>query len=111
MEEVVKNIIDNMNLNIDYRKHIKNIKDGKNLLKKGRGTHFPSNPFEGKSKGLKGSAAPLLDRLELLAGSIAAGNNSSKVKNEFSKIVHVLRKRKLNVINNDDVINLLRVIL
>ena len=34
--------------------------------------------------------ADLLDRLELLGGSILAGNNG--VKNEFSKIAHTLNK-------------------
>ena len=40
--------------------------------------------------------ADLLDRLELLGGSILAGNNG--VKNEFSKIAHTLNK--LGVLNN-----------
>lgn len=39
----------------------------------------------------------LLDRLELLGGSIQAGNDS--VKDEFSEIAHTLRK--LNVIDHD----------
>ena len=51
----------------------------------------------------------LLERLELLGGTIAAGNNSSKVKNEFSEIAHALHN--LNEITNDDLINLLSMIL
>ena len=35
------------------------------------------------------SPAQLFDRLELLAGSISAGNNG--VANEFTEIIHVLR--------------------
>lgn len=46
----------------------------------------------------------LLDRLELLGGSISAGNNS--VKNEFSEIAHTLNK--LNVLTNDQLSNLVR---
>ena len=125
MEEKVKNIEDNMKLNKDYRVQIDNMKKGKSLFKKkGGGAHIRDlqylkrdqrvtkgsyTPLRKKSRGFKGDVVPLLDRLELLYGSIAAGNNSSKVKNEYSNIVHFLHK--LNVINNDDVINLLRGIL
>ena len=74
--------------------------------KKGKGIHFP----KGSSAPLRGtlSPPPLLDRLELLTGSIVAGNNSSKVKNEFSKIVHVLHKLKF--FNNADVNKLLSIL-
>ena len=36
------------------------------------------------------NAADVLDRLELLGGSILAGNNGAK--NEFSQIVHTLKE-------------------
>ena len=50
------------------------------------------------------NAADLLDRLELLGGSILGGNNG--VKNEFSQIVHTLNK--LGVLNNNQHNNLLK---
>ena len=40
----------------------------------------------------------LLSRLELLGGSISAGNNSTDVRDEFVKILHVLKR--LNVIDD-----------
>ena len=48
--------------------------------------------------------ADLLDRLELLGGSILAGNNG--VKNEFSKIAYTLNK--LGVLNNNQLNSLLK---
>ena len=48
----------------------------------------------------------LLSRLELLAGSMSAGNDSSDVREEFSNIVHLLNK--LNVINNKQINDLLK---
>ena len=48
--------------------------------------------------------ADLLDRLELLGGSILAGNNG--VKNEFSEIAHTLNK--LGVLNNTQLNSLLK---
>ena len=48
--------------------------------------------------------ADLLDRLELLGGSILAGNNG--VKNEFSKIAHTLNK--LGVLNNNQLNRMLK---
>ena len=54
-----------------------------NFIKKKTGTgiiHF-NNPLQ------------LLDRLELLAGSILAGNNG--VKQEFSQIAHLLHQLKV----------------
>ena len=48
--------------------------------------------------------ADLLDRLELLGGSIVAGNNG--VKNEFSQIVHTLNK--FGVLDNNQLNNLLK---
>ena len=46
----------------------------------------------------------LLSRLELLGGSIMAGNNG--VKNEFTEIAHVLNR--LGAITNDQLINLMK---
>ena len=46
----------------------------------------------------------LLSRLELLGGSILAGNNG--VKDEFSQIVHALNQ--LGKINNNQLIELLK---
>ena len=50
------------------------------------------------------NAADLLDRLELLGGSILAGSNGAK--NEFSQIVHTLNK--LGVLNNNQLKDLLK---
>ena len=47
----------------------------------------------------------LLDRLELLGGSILAGNNG--VINEFSQIAHLLNQMK--VISNKQLNNLLKI--
>ena len=46
-----------------------------------------------------------LDRMELLVGSIMAGNNGAK--SEFSEIVHKLHK--LGKIDNDNLNDLLKV--
>lgn len=48
----------------------------------------------------------LLSRLELLGGSMSAGNDSSDVREEFTNIVHLLNK--LNVINNNQMNDLLK---
>ena len=48
--------------------------------------------------------ADLLDRVELLGGSILAGNNV--VKNELSQIAHTLNK--LGVLNNNQLNSLLK---
>ena len=50
------------------------------------------------------NAADLLDRLELLGGSILAGNDG--VKNEFSQIVHTFNQ--LGVLNNNQLNDLLK---
>ena len=47
----------------------------------------------------------LLSRLELLGGSMSAGNNSSDVREEFVKIVHILNK--LSIINNKQMTDLM----
>ena len=57
----------------------------KKYTKIGAGVVYYNNPED------------LLDRLELLGGSILAGNDSAK--SEFSEIAHTLRK--LNIINRE----------
>ena len=68
--------------------------------------HPTSNEYKKIGSGVVyyNNPADLLDRLELLGGSILAGNNS--VKNEFSQIVHTLNK--LGVLNNNQLNNLLK---
>ena len=67
--------------------------------------HRTSNKYKKIGSGVVYyNPADLLDRLELLGGSILAGNNG--VKNEFSKIVHTLNK--LGVLNNTQLNSLLK---
>ena len=66
----------------------------KKYSKLGSGVVYYNNPQD------------LLSRLELLGGSMSAGNNSNDVREEFVNIVHVLNK--LNVINNNQVNDLLK---
>ena len=68
--------------------------------------HRTSNKYKKISAGVVyyNNPADLLDRLELLGGSILAGNNG--VKNEFSKIAHTLNK--LGVLNNNQLNSLLK---
>ena len=66
----------------------------KKYSKLGSGVVYYNNPKD------------LLSRLELLGGSMSAGNNSSDVREEFVKIVH--RLNKLNVINNKQVNDLIK---
>ena len=66
----------------------------KKYSKLGSGVVYYNNPKD------------LLSRLELLGGSMSAGNNSSDVREEFVKIVH--RLNKLNVIDNKQVNNLIK---
>ena len=106
LNEDLQDINNQLKLNKKYRDRLDFLAEGdKMVIKKSKKGGRLSTPLRGS----KGEYFPLLDRLELLSGSISAGNNSSKVKNEYSNIVHVLHK--LNVINNDDAINLLSMIL
>ena len=66
----------------------------KKYSKLGSGVVYHNNPKD------------LLSRLELLGGSMSAGNNSSDVREEFVKIVH--RLNKLNVIDNKQVNDLIK---
>ena len=66
----------------------------KKYSKLGSGVVYYNNPQD------------LLSRLELLGGSMSAGNNSNDVREEFVNIVHLLNK--LNVINNKQMNDLLK---
>ena len=66
----------------------------KKYSKLGSGVVYYNNPQD------------LLSRLELLRGSMSAGNDSSDVREEFTNIVHLLNK--LNVINNKQMNDLLK---
>ena len=68
--------------------------------------HRTSNKYKKIGAGVVyyNNPADLLDRLELLGGSILAGNNG--VKNEFSKIAHTLNK--LGVLNNNQLNSLIK---
>ena len=66
----------------------------KKYSKLGNGVVYYNNPED------------LLSRLELLGGSMSAGNNSSDVREEFVKIVH--RLNKLNVIDNKQMNDLMK---
>ena len=66
----------------------------KKYSKLGSGVVYYNNPQD------------LLSRLELLGGSMSAGNNSSDVRQEFVKIVHMLNK--LKVINNKQMSDIMK---
>ena len=66
----------------------------KKYSKLGSGVVYYNNPQD------------LLSRLELLGGSMSAGNDSSDVREEFTNIVHLLNK--LNVIDNKQMNDLLK---
>ena len=66
----------------------------KKYSKLGSGVVYYNNPDD------------LLSRLELLGGSMSAGNNSNDVREEFLNILHVLNK--LNVINNKQMNDLMK---
>ena len=66
----------------------------KKYSKLGSGVVYYNNPQD------------LLSRLELLGGSMSAGNDSSDVREEFVKVVHKLNK--LNVIDNKQVNDLIK---
>ena len=66
----------------------------KKYSKLGSGVVYYNNPED------------LLSRLELLGGSMSAGNNSNDVREEFVNVVHLLNK--LNVINNKQMNDLMK---
>ena len=76
-----------------YLKSIELIKVGEGQVKRGRGLYF--------------SPQELLHRFELLAGSLAAGNNG--VLPEYIKIAH--RLRDLGILSNKQLNTLLRKII
>ena len=75
----------------DYLRSLK-YKVGEGLTQRGQGIVYFNNPHQ------------LLDRLELLGGSILAGNNG--VIPEFSQIAHLLNQMK--VISKKQLNNLLK---
>ena len=82
--------------NKKYVKKLRFLKESKNIMQTGSGAVVCyNNPND------------LLDRLELLGGSISAGNNS--VKEEFSEVAHTLWK--LNLINSKKLNQLLKTFL
>ena len=66
----------------------------KKYSKLGSGVVYYNNPED------------LLSRLELLGGSMSAGNNSNDVREEFVNVVHLLNKS--NVINNKQMNDLMK---
>ena len=68
--------------------------------------HRTSNKFKKLGSGViyYNNPEDLLSRLELLGGSILAGNNA--VKNEFTQVAHALNK--IGVVSNDQLNDLLR---
>ena len=70
--------------------------------------HRTSNKYKRLGSGVVYYNNPddLIDRMELLGGSILAGNNNHSFKNEFSQIAHTLNK--IGVINNNQLNDLLR---
>ena len=85
------NNIKNYNILSIYATNLSNLKYYK--TKSGSGMIYFNNPHQ------------LLDRLELLGGSILAGNNG--VINEFSQLAHLLNQMK--VISNKQLNNLLKI--
>ena len=69
-------------------------KTSKKYSKLGSGVVYYNNPQD------------LLSRLEILGGSMSAGNDSSDVREEFVKIAH--RLNKLNVIDNKQMNDLIK---
>ena len=88
-----KNFIKKYNTLSIYATNLINLKYYK--TKSGSGMIYFNNPHQ------------LLDRLELLGGSILAGNNG--VMNEFSQIAHLLNQMK--VISNKQLNNLIKTFL
>ena len=69
-------------------------KTSKKYSKLGSGVFYYNDPQD------------LLPRLELLGGSMYAGNNSNAVREKFSNIVHKLNK--LKIINNKQMSDLIK---
>ena len=80
--ELARNVFNDLNRLSEIPIH----RTSKKYSKLGSGVVYYNNPKD------------LLSRLELLGGSMSAGNDSSDVREEFTNIVHLLNK--LKVINN-----------
>ena len=83
-------MIEKHNILANYIYNLNLLKEYKEIS--GTGITYFNNPLQ------------LIDRLELLAGSIFAGNNG--VKQEFSQIAHLLHQ--LKVISKSQLNNLLK---
>ena len=88
--EIARSVFNDLNRLSEIPIH----RTSKKYSKLGSGVVYYNNPKD------------LLSRLELLGGSMSAGNNSSDVREEFTNIVHLLNK--LNVIDNKQMNNLLK---
>ena len=78
-EEKLEKIYHLQNLAMKYKKIISNFKQSRYNFQLGKGIYY-NNPYQ------------LIDRLELLTGSLLAGNNG--VIPEFLNLVHILKKNK-----------------
>ena len=88
--ELARNVFNDLNRLSEIPIH----RTSKKYSKLGSGVVYYNNPRD------------LLSRLELLGGSMSAGNNSNDVIEEFVNISHILNK--LNVIDNKQMNNLLK---
>ena len=88
--EIARSVFNDLNRPSEIPIH----RTSKKYSKLGSGVVYYNNPKD------------LLSRLELLGGSMSAGNDSSDVREEFTNIVHLLNK--LNVIDNKQMNNLLK---
>ena len=88
--EIARSVFNDLNRLSEIPIH----RTSKKYSKLGSGVVYYNNPQD------------LLSRLELLGGSMSAGNDSSDVREEFTNKVHLLNK--LNVINNKQMNDLLK---
>ena len=70
--------------------------------------HRTSNKYKRLGSGVVYYNNPddLINRMELIGGSILAGNNNHSLKNEFTQIAHTLNK--IGVIDNNQLNDLFR---
>ena len=88
--EIARSVFNDLNRLSEIPIH----RTSKKYSKLGSGVVYYNNPKD------------LLSRLELLGGSMSAGNDNSDVREEFTNIVHLLNK--LKVIDNKQMNNLLK---
>ena len=88
--ELAKTVFNDLNRLSEIPIH----RTSKKYSKLGAGVVYYNNPED------------LLSRLELLGGSMSAGNDSNDVREEFVKIVHTLNK--LNTIDNKQMNDLMK---